>query len=626
MAFLNFQYGLQPNLADVAYKQGTVYITTDTQKMYVDLPGATGQHLCLGDFQLVSYNSSITGDLNTKWANIAIKETNVLYLAVDSSTTNNEGSTLYRYTGSAFEPIVSTSELESLTDRLTTAETNIAKAQKAADDAQGSADAAQDAADEAQAAADKAQETADAAVKRAGDAMTGFLTLHAAPTDNMHAATKKYVDDQKAAADTAINGKVAKAGDTMTGHLTLNADPTAALHAATKQYVDTAEADAVATVVGSAANGSSDSTIYGAKKYTDEAKAAVIGTDDNTASVTVRGARALATAANTTANAAVKRNGDTMTGFLSLHADPTADKHAATKKYVDTAEADAVSTVVGTSNDASSANTVHGAKKLIAETQTAIVGTSTDDKNAVTVYGTRALATAAETAASNAQKTADAAVKRAGDTMTGELILHADPTKNLQAATKQYVDTAEADAISTVVGKNTDASTANTIYGAKKYTDEEVAKVNTELGKLSQDIGNLSNVMNFLGTTTSDIADGSTTKNVVIGGETKTAVAGDVVVKGNKEFVFDGDKWAEIGDVSAQSTAINDLTGRMTTAENNISGLRTDLGTNDNTSTTAFARIKELENWKATHTTEYENLDSTVDDILAILQWGCFNP
>ena len=37
---------------------------------------------------------------------------------------------------------------------------------------------------------------------------------------------------------TAITGKVAKAGDTMTGFLTLHADPTADLHAATKGYVD----------------------------------------------------------------------------------------------------------------------------------------------------------------------------------------------------------------------------------------------------------------------------------------------------------------------------------------------------------------------------------------------------
>ncbi len=44
---------------------------------------------------------------------------------------------------------------------------------------------------------------------------------------------------------TAIGEKVAKAGDTMTGALTLHADPTSNLHAATKQYVDTEISDAI---------------------------------------------------------------------------------------------------------------------------------------------------------------------------------------------------------------------------------------------------------------------------------------------------------------------------------------------------------------------------------------------
>jgi len=33
-------------------------------------------------------------------------------------------------------------------------------------------------------------------IKKAGDVMTGFLTLHADPTANMHAATKQYVDNK----------------------------------------------------------------------------------------------------------------------------------------------------------------------------------------------------------------------------------------------------------------------------------------------------------------------------------------------------------------------------------------------------------------------------------------------
>jgi hypothetical protein len=43
-----------------------------------------------------------------------------------------------------------------------------------------------------------------------GGTLSGFLTLHANPTANMHAATKQYVD-----------GRVLRAGDTMTGILNL---------------------------------------------------------------------------------------------------------------------------------------------------------------------------------------------------------------------------------------------------------------------------------------------------------------------------------------------------------------------------------------------------------------------
>ena len=74
-------------------------------------------------------------------------------------------------------------------------------------------------------------------VQRTGDTMTGFLTLSAQPTADMHAVPKSYVDGGVA----DIPGKVSKAGGAegiMTGLLTLSGPPTAALHAATRAYVD----------------------------------------------------------------------------------------------------------------------------------------------------------------------------------------------------------------------------------------------------------------------------------------------------------------------------------------------------------------------------------------------------
>lgn len=93
-----------------------------------------------------------------------------------------------------------------------------------------------------------------------GDSMSGFLTLNANPSNPLHAATKQYVDNVVATGSvTSFNSRtgsvllnstdvtnaltytpVNKVGDTMTGFLTLSANPTSNLHAATKQYVDSA--------------------------------------------------------------------------------------------------------------------------------------------------------------------------------------------------------------------------------------------------------------------------------------------------------------------------------------------------------------------------------------------------
>ena len=83
--------------------------------------------------------------------------------------------------------------------------------------------------------------TADAKfVLKVGDTMTGFLTLNADPTQNLHSVTKQYVDTKTSSLSSTADAKfVLKAGDTMTGFLTLNADPTQNLHSVTKQYVDT---------------------------------------------------------------------------------------------------------------------------------------------------------------------------------------------------------------------------------------------------------------------------------------------------------------------------------------------------------------------------------------------------
>ena len=58
-------------------------------------------------------------------------------------------------------------------------------------------------------------------------------------------------------------------------------------------------------------------------------------------------------------------------------------------------------------------------------------------------------------------------VSKAGDTMTGLLVLSADPSENLGAATKQYVDTAEADAI-TAAGTAAGTAISNAVAALTK--------------------------------------------------------------------------------------------------------------------------------------------------------------
>lgn len=73
--------------------------------------------------------------------------------------------------------------------------------------------------------------------------------------------------------------------------------------------------------------------------------AAVLGKATDAASAnTVHGAKAAAAAAQATANAAMPKAGGTFTGAVTLSGAPTANLHAATKKYVDEAKASAVST------------------------------------------------------------------------------------------------------------------------------------------------------------------------------------------------------------------------------------------------------------------------------------------
>lgn len=138
---------------------------------------------------------------------------------------------------------------------------------------------------------------------------------------------------------------------------------------------------------------------------------------------------------------------------------PTLTADAATKGYVDTKVADLVD----------------GAPALL-DTLNELAAAIGDDENFVTTITT-----------SIGEK-----VAKAGDTMTGELVLSADPVNELGAAPKQYVDQAEADAVSsandyTDTAVATGDATATPIYEALNVNDvaKQVAATVSALGSAS---------------------------------------------------------------------------------------------------------------------------------------------
>ena len=305
-------------------------------------------------------------------------------------------------------------------------------------------------------------------VAKAGDTMTGLLTLSGAPTAANHAATKSYVD-------TADALKVAKAGDTMTGLLTLSGAPTAANHAATKTYVDT-----------SVSTHAADATLHVTSVQNTLLDGITVGFAD------INQLTGISSNVQTQINTKVAKAGDTMTGLLTLSGAPTVDLHAATKLYVDTGDALKVAkagdTMTGllTLSGAPTATSHAATKGYVDTTVSTHAGdatvhlTSTQNAwiDAITATSTEVNYLSGTT--SSVQTQINGKVAKSGDTMTGALTLPGAPTVDLHAATKKYVD----DAAALKVAKSGDTMTGFlTLHAApttalhastKKYVDDTV--------------------------------------------------------------------------------------------------------------------------------------------------------
>ena len=211
--------------------------------------------------------------------------------------------------------------------------------------------------------------------------------------------------------------------------------------------------------------------------------------------------------------------------------------------------------LTGTAADASTVNTIHGAKKYA------------DEK-----------ATAAQTAAEGHADDLIAALDSDGQTAgTGEVISvvsQADGVITVQKKTLTADDipaipqSKVTDLTTTLAGKQ-DTLVFNTAYNASSNKAATMADVNNA-------VSGLSGAMHYVGVSTTDPAGGTAT----VEGHEDWA-SGDVVTYNAKEYVYDGENWRELGDESSfavkGSIVDADIAAGANIAQSKIAGLETAL-------------------------------------------------
>lgn len=100
------------------------------------------------------------------------------------------------------------------------------------------------------------------------------------------------------------------------------------------------------------------------------------------------------------------------------------------------------------------------------------------------------------------------------------------------------------------LGVSGGAATYDSIYG----TDGINAKVEQNISDIASLQTSIAGGVHFIGITTSNVEDKATINPVTVDGKNHTASAGDIVIKDEKEFIWDGSKWKELGDLGRVAT------------------------------------------------------------------------
>lgn len=111
-------------------------------------------------------------------------------------------------------------------------------------------------------------------------------------------------------------------------------------------------------------------------------------------------------------------------------------------------------------------------------------------------------------------------------------------------------------------------------YATTAVLNDKVNGLSGSIYTNSQEIASIKNAISggthFIGISTTTITDGGTEKPT-IGDSQKNVNDGDIVIYGNKEFIWNGTAWEELGDTTAESNRITDLEIWKDTASQTIS-------------------------------------------------------
>lgn len=123
------------------------------------------------------------------------------------------------------------------------------------------------------------------------------------------------------------------------------------------------------------------------------------------------------------------------------------------------------------------------------------------------------------------------------------------------------------------------------------------------------------------GETTTPLTDEATTNPITINGESYTAVSQDAVFYGKKEFVFDGTKWHEFGDMSGLGDlAMKDSASGSFTPAGTVSAPTISAGTAGTTGT--FATTVDTAAPGATAPSNAITYYSVQNEVLSLYQIG----